>query len=357
MKNNIKKKIILSGGGTGGSVTPLLYIYKDLKNEFDFLFVGTYKGIEKSLVSKEGIAFKAILSGKWRRYFSFHNFLDLFIVFLAFWQSLFLIIKERPSLVISAGGFVAVPLSFAAYFLKVPIIIHQQDIVPGLANKLMSIVSTKLTVSFSSSLEKYGKKAILIGNLGPDLREDSINIENIYIKYGIKKNFPILLCLGGGTGSLFLNKIINESASSLVDKFFIIHISGSQSRDLPNIFNHNNYLKLEFIDHKDLINLFIISNIVVSRCGLATLTELSFLSKPSILIPMPNSHQEFNALEFKKNNAAIILNQENLNSEKFINEVIILFSNKSLLETLSKNIKNVIKRANDDMLKIIKDLI
>ncbi|HOZ53539.1 MAG TPA: glycosyltransferase [bacterium] len=356
MKKN--KKIILSGGGTGGSVTPLFQIYKDLKHKFDFVFVGTYSGIEIEMVKREGIIYKPILSGKWRRYFSFKNIFDLFKIFLAFWQSFFLLLKESPNLVISAGGFVAVPLSWAAWVLKIPVIIHQQDVVPGLANKIMSKVAKIITVTFSTSLKAYGKNARLIGNLGPDFSKMNLSCGEILGKYKIKdSSLPLILVLGGGTGSLSLNKLMKDSLEGLLKFSRVVHIIGSSLRDIKNDFNHDNYLKIEFVPHQDLLALMSLSNLVISRCGLATLTELSFLAKPSLLIPMPNSHQEFNAAEFLNKRAAVVLSEKNLTPDFFIKEVKDVLMNDDLKKELSKNISQVIKNGNQEMIAIIDDII
>ncbi len=355
---NKNKKIIISGGGTGGSVTPLFQIYRDLKDKFDFIFVGTYSGLEVEMVKKEGIVYRPILSGKWRRYFSFKNFIDFFKIFLAFWQSLFLLIKERPGLVVSAGGFVAVPLSWAAWILKIPVIIHQQDVVPGLANKIMSRVANIITVTFSTSLKAYGKNAKLIGNLGPDFSKTKLSHNEVLDKYKIKdSSLPLILVLGGGTGSLFLNKLIKDSLNDLIKFSRVIHVVGSSLRDIENNFNHDNYSKIEFVDHQDLLVLMSLADLVVSRCGLATLTELSFLSKPSILIPMPNSHQEFNAFEFMNKEAAIVLSENNLTSDNFVKEIKNILLDDNLKNKLSQNIFKVIKNGNQEMIAIIESII
>lgn len=355
---NKNKKIIISGGGTGGSVTPLFQIYRDLKDKFDFIFVGTYSGLEVEMVKKEGIVYRPILSGKWRRYFSFKNFIDFFKIFLAFWQSLFLLIKERPGLVVSAGGFVAVSLSWAAWILKIPVIIHQQDVVPGLANKIMSRVANIITVTFSTSLKAYGKNAKLIGNLGPDFSKTKLSHNEVLDKYKIKdSSLPLILVLGGGTGSLFLNKLIKDSLNDLIKFSRVIHVVGSSLRDIENNFNHDNYSKIEFVDHQDLLVLMSLAGLVVSRCGLATLTELSFLSKPSILIPMPNSHQEFNAFEFMNKEAAIVLSENNLTSDNFVKEIKNILLDDNLKNKLSQNIFKVIKNGNQEMIAIIESII
>ncbi len=357
---NKKDTIILSGGGTGGSVTPLLQIYYELHNEFDFLFIGTYSGLEKGIIKKEGLAYSAILSGKWRRYFSFKNLVDIFLIFLAFWQSLFLLLKIKPKIIISVGGFVAVPLSWAAWVLGIPSIVHQQDVLPGLANKLMSKTAKVITITFPEAKKYYGTKARWIGNLGPDLNNFKFNKNEILDKYQLNNlRLPLIIIIGGGTGSSFLNKLTAESLEELLLVSKIIHISGSTERDIKGNedIDYENYLKLEFINHPDLLALMSLADLVVSRCGLATLTELSFFKKPTILIPMPDSHQEYNAQEFEKKEAAIILDQKKLNSDDFIKEIKLILNNDELKNKLSQNIFQVIKNGNHEMTNLIKEII
>ena len=164
MDNQIKPyKILLTGGGTGGSVAPLLAIAESLTMQ-DFLWLGTKSGPERKMVEEAGIKFKAISGGKLRRYFSFKNLGDIFKIKLGFFQSLFIMLKWRPNLVMSAGSFISVPVVYAAWLLRVPALIHQQDVKAGLANKLMAPFSKVITVAFEKSLADYGKKAIWIGN-------------------------------------------------------------------------------------------------------------------------------------------------------------------------------------------------
>ncbi len=357
MKTN-KKKIILSGGGTGGSVTPLLQIYKELKYEFDFLFIGTHSGIERELVKKEAIEYQSILSGKWRRYFSLLNFIDIFKIFIAFWQSLFLLKKEKPDLIISAGGFVAVPLSIAAWFWRIPVIVHQQDVIPGLANKIMAKFSRIVTVTFESSLKDYGNKARWIGNLGPDLKNFSSNRKEILKKYKIKSShLPLILVVGGGTGSSFINQLVSQSVADLIIFTRVFHVSGRIERDENKKAFPENYQKTDFVFHQDLLSLMLEADLIISRCGLGTLTELSFFKKPAILIPMPDSHQEINAQEFDKLKAAKILPEKNLRPDIFINEIKNILNNPDLKNRLSANISWVIKNGNAEMINIIKEIL
>ncbi len=345
MKQNSKKvKVILSGGGTGGSVAPLLAIAQELKKNYDFnfLWVGTKNGPEQNMAKEAGIYFQAINSGKLRRYFSWENFLDIFRIFLGFLESLYLIFKYKPDLILSAGAFVSVPLAYAAWILRVPIIIHQQDVRPGLANKLMAPVARVVTVAFEKSLKDYGKRAVWVGNPVRESLKLDISQEEARDRLGLKKDMLTCLIMGGGTGALVLNKLVLESLNEITRFCQIIHITGRGK--MFNLEKYNNYYAFEFLGESELALAYCSADLVISRCGMGALTELSFLAKSTILIPMPDSHQEDNARIFAKARAAIVLDQKTLNSEEFVLNIKKILENKRLRQDLSNNISRVIKR-------------
>ncbi|MDO9399132.1 MAG: undecaprenyldiphospho-muramoylpentapeptide beta-N-acetylglucosaminyltransferase, partial [bacterium] len=363
-------KVLLTGGGTGGSVAPLLAVVDQLSitnyelriNNTDekifceFLWIGTKDGPEREMIEKAGIKFRAITCGKLRRYFSWKNFIDIFKIKIGFWQSLFILLKWRPDLVISAGSFVSVPAVWAAWFLGAKVLVHQQDIRSGLANKLMAPLAKVITVVFEKSLKDYGKKAVWIGN---PIRSQKLKVKSQkYEKYNLNKNLPIVLILGGGTGAMAINKLVWESLSELTKFCQIIHLTGKNKVITNYELQITNYIKYEFLDVEQMAEVYNLADIVVSRCGLGVLSELSYLGKPTILIPLPDSHQEDNADIFIKAQAAIVLKQKELTSKKLINEIEKLIKNKELQEKLSKNIKLVMKQgANEAMIKIIKEIL
>ncbi|OIO08083.1 hypothetical protein AUJ35_00940 [Candidatus Falkowbacteria bacterium CG1_02_41_21] len=354
--NNQAKVIMLSGGGTGGSVTPLLaladYLKQDNPAVYNFIFVGTNSGPERYLAESVQILFLPIMSGKWRRYFSFKNVADIFKIILAFFQALYLLRKYRPHLLISAGGFVSVPLAYAAYCLRIPVLIHQQDIRAGLANRLMAKVAKRVTVTFVESLKDYGPKALWVGN---PINERIDNSLNLWQKYNLDSNRPLLLVLGGGTGSVFINRLIKDSLKSLLEFCQVVHITGSGKKE--NLAPKTDYLPLEFIAHDEVLWFMAKARAVVSRSGLGVLTEISALGQASILIPMPNSHQEDNAAIFVEHQAAIVLSEKNLSTDVFINQVRELMANKKLHDTLCSLAKDVIKSANEALKKIVNELL
>lgn len=361
MNNNVKHKIIFTGGGTGGSVTPLLAIYdeflKDTEKlkDMDFVWIGTEKGIENKMVSDERIRYISIASGKLRRYFSWQNFVDIFIIIFAFFQALIILQKEKPNLVMSAGGFVCVPVIWAAWAMRIPTMIHQQDIRPGLANKLMSPFASIITVTFESSLTDYGKKAVWTGNPIRNKILNSINKDEARKYFNIKSDKPVIFVVGGGTGAIALNELVISSLDKLLPICEIVHIYG---KGKGNEIKNDNYHAYELLDTTGMSNAYTVSDLVVSRCGLGILTELSNLNKASILIPMPDSHQEDNAKIFAENKAAIVLNQKELTPEKLSQEILSLLVNTDLRKELSLNIGKVIKKgASKEIVNIIKEII
>lgn len=305
-------KIILSGGGTLGPVTTLLAIaktYKERNPDCAFLWIGTKEGPEKKVVEAAGIRFISIKSGKFRRYFSWQNFLDIFRFIAGFFQSVLILKTEQPDLLISAGGFVSVPLHWAASWLKIPTWIHQQDALPGLANKLMAKKANKITVALESSLKYFNSvKTEWIGNPCRNMAADKIKSKEFF---GIKDSWPVILAVGGGTGAQKLNQLVLEALPLLPESWHIIHIVGPD-REAAAIEDaakkHPNYKVYKFLN-EEMAYALNAADLVVSRAGFATLTELASLSKALIIVPISNSQQENNAEPLAKAGAVVYFNE------------------------------------------------
>ncbi len=328
-----------------GSVTPLLALSEEIRikdPETEFLWIGTRNGPEKKIVSGEGIKFVAIPAGKLRRYFSGKNLFTPFLVLAGFLKSFFVILKFKPQIILSAGGFVGVPVIFGGWILKVPSLVHQQDIRPGFANRLTSRFAKTVTVAFPES-EKFFSKSVWTGN--PVRRRIfSGNKERAIKFFGLEKDLPTIFILGGGTGALELNNIVLAAVPELIKFCQVIHITGGRfdERMMAEQKNNERYHPFDFLE-SPLRDAYIVADLVVSRAGLGTLTELAALGKPTILVPMPKSHQEDNAWYFKKNNAVEILDQEKLMSANFAASIKELLNDKARLDNLSRNIGNVMK--------------
>jgi len=367
-------KILLTGGGTGGSVSPLLAVVEELTSpqpppskgegairrgeKYEFLWVGTKSGPEREMVERTGIKFIAMPAGKLRRYFSLKNFLDPFKIIVAFFKSFFIILKWRPDLVMTAGSFVSVPVIWAAWILRVPILVHQQDARSGLANKLMAPFARVITITFSESLPVYGKKAVWTGNPARRSREIPNSKSQIPNIFNLKKDLPIVLIVGGGTGAMEINKLVWESLDELTKFCQIVHVTGkgkevselsSEASELSSY-----YKSFEFLEHEKVMEIMKAADLVVSRAGLGFLTEISYLAKPAILIPIPSSHQEDNAQVFAKNEAAIVLDQKKLTNQDFTNKIKELLADDVLRNMLRNKVGEVMKKgANEEIARIV----
>lgn len=368
---------MFSGGGTGGSVTPLLAVaermvrdaadFVEEKIVLEFVFVGTPDGPEKEMVAafsaETGLTlrFISLPAGKLRRYFSVHNFLDLFKVVRAFFRSLTILAQEKPAIVISAGSFVSVPLVWAAAFRKIPILIHQQDVRPGLANKLMAPYARAITVVFEKSLYDYGVKAVWIGN--PTREGDSLETKDaraaVRAKYDLSPALPLVVATGGRMGAAPLNRLLSDSRPFL-SACDIIHLAGPNKSAAAEkgAASGGAYRTLESLPHREFLELVAAADVVITRAGLGSITELSVLRKPAIVIPIPDSHQEDNAAILKTSEAAIVLNQKELTPEKFAGAINQLLAGESVRGRLAVNIGRIIKReAADSLAGIIWEII
>ncbi len=358
-KQNIKT-IMFSGGGSGGPVVPLLAVAEELFREsveignvkLNLVFVGTKRGPEKEMVSSYNqetgpMEFVPLISGKWRRYLSIHNLLDIFKIVAAFIQSFSILSRYQPQIIISAGAFVSVPLVWAAAIKKIPILIHQQDLRPGLANRLMAPFARTITVVFDKSLIDYGPRAVLAGN--PIRRSletaDEQLIKKLKNDFKLDNSIPLVLFFGGGLGATGINRLVFKASSELARHYQLIHLTGKgKLPDNPELLKMQHYHILEMMDNRTLSTLISIADLVVTRAGLSTLTELSYWRKPAILIPMPQSHQQDNSAYFANLKAAINIDQDSLTPEKLTQAVKDILNDPVLKRELSNNIGKAIKR-------------
>ena len=344
-----RKLIIISGGGTGGpSMAPLALAvaYQKLNPEARFAFFGNDKNLDKSLftgsLEKLQAEYFAFPSGKLRRYFSWRNFSDVIKIIVAFFLVLKKLKQLKPDLIISAGSFASVPVVWAGRMLSIKSLVHQQDIRPGLANRLMAPIATKISVCFDSSLTDYDQKAVLIGNPSEAMQvteEMKVAVRN---KFKLKTDKPLLLITGGATGALAINKLIFVALPYLSSDLQILHLAGQGKYEQAPV--EENYQVYAQVLQSDFLALMACANIVVSRAGLGALTLLSHLAKPSIIIPIPHSHQEANANYFQAKEAAIIVDQESLDGKKLAELINDLEKNIEKKEQLSKSIAEILPR-------------
>lgn len=315
------RKVLLVGGGTAGSVMPLVALFQEMsersKGKTEFLFVGTKNGIEKKIAKENTIPFTSIASGKLRRYFDVRNILDPFLILFGFFQACVLLKKFKPDVILTAGSFVTVPVAWAAKILRVPLFLHQQDIRKTLSNSLSSFAATKITVALKPSLSYFPKNKVeLVGNpVRASIAEGSI--DKAYNFFGLRKDLPIVLVLGGGTGALSVNELVVESLPKLTSFVQIIHLTGKNKKIAAK---KTNYFPYEFLG-SELKHAYAVADVVVTRAGLSTFTELAFLKKSTITIPIPGSHQEDNATYFKEKEATVILDQNSITPDVLVDTV------------------------------------
>jgi len=313
------KKIVMTGGGTAGHVTPNIALMPTLKeNGYEVSYIGSYEGIEKRLIEEQGIPYYGISSGKLRRYFDPKNFSDPFKVIKGLGQAVGLLKKIKPDIVFSKGGFVSVPVVLAAKLCGIPAIIHESDITPGLANKIAIPCATKVCCNFPETLKYLPKeKACFTGSpIRQELLTGDANAALRFCKIS-SKNKPVLLIVGGSTGSKVINTIVRASLSTLLKEYLVIHLCGKGNLD-DSLKKMDGYVQLEYAG-KELADIFALSDIVISRAGANAICELLALRKPNILIPLSaaasRGDQILNANSFKASGYSYVLEEEKLSIE------------------------------------------
>lgn len=352
-------KIVLVGGGTMGSVTPLLAVAREMNHEpLDFYWLGTFQGPEKTAVQEAGIEFRAISAGKWRRYFSPLNFLTPWQLLLGFIQSMIYLWRRRPAAVVAAGAFVAVPVVWAAKLLGIPVLVHQQDLEIGLANKLMFPVATVITLSLPEQRFKLGSSRAKVVVTGNPVRQEILqgNVPAARRRWGLTATWPTVLVFGGGTGAAAINALVRESATKLLKHTQLLHLTG-RGKTL-SVTPHACYRQQPFLNVQAMADALAVADLVVCRAGFNTLTELTALGKPAIVIPMPDSHQEVNAAYLRRHQAAVVLDQRSLTAEDFAANILDLVNARSAKQKLSRAIHELMPPDSaQKMARLILDLI
>ncbi len=329
------KKIILTGGGTAGHCIPNLALVPRLQEAgFQVSYIGSYKGIEKSLVEDAGLPYFGISSGKLRRYFSMKNFTDPFRVLKGFREARQILKQEKPDIVFSKGGFVSVPVCIAAARLKIPVIIHESDMTPGLANKLCYRSATKICCSFQYTLSSIpAKKAVFTGSpIRAELKEGSRDkaIEFTGIHSGGAGDLPCIMVVGGSLGAQKVNEQVRRILPKLLPDYNVIHLCGRGKLD-PTLNLTKGYVQYDYID-KELPDLFAMTDLVISRAGSNAIFELLALKKPNILIPLPSGSsrgdQILNAEAFEKSGYSYLLRQEDMTDDTLLEAIHSLHANR-----------------------------
>ena len=327
------KKIVLTGGGTAGHVTPNIALMPKLKElGYEIYYIGSYDGIEKKLIEQMGIPYYGISSGKLRRYFDWKNFTDPFRVLKGFGEAKKLLKKLQPDVVFSKGGFVTVPVVQAAKRCHIPTIIHESDMTPGLANKLAIPAATKVCCNFPETV-KYlpeGKAALT----GSPIRQELLHGNRLAALNfcGFTSGRPVLLVIGGSQGSVAVNTAIRNILPDLLKTFQVIHLCGKGNLD-TGLEHTDGYVQFEYIQ-KELADLFALADVVVSRAGANAICELLALRKPNLLIPLPASasrgDQLLNARSFRQQGFSMVLEEESITSETLLSSILELYRDRDV---------------------------
>ena len=325
------KKIVLTGGGTAGHVTPNLALLPYLKAEgYEIVYIGSEKGIERTLIEAEGIPYYSISTGKLRRYLSKENIKDMFRVVKGIAEAKKLIKRLKPDLVFSKGGFVAVPVVLGAKSNNVPVIIHESDITPGLANKIAMPSARVVCSTFPETLQYVPKgKGVHTGTpIRKELFEGDRQKGLAACKFTGEK--PVLLMMGGSLGAVKLNHCLREILPELVKTFDVIHLCGKGNLD-AHLREQEGYMQFEYVSD-GLNDLFAAADFIVSRAGSNSIYEFLALKKPQLLIPLSarasRGDQILNAASFEKQGFARVLDEDEMTAESMKKEIFELYENK-----------------------------
>jgi len=349
------KRIVLTGGGTAGHVTPNLAIAPFLRESgYELFYIGSKKGIEKTLVEKAGIPYTGIASGKLRRYLDLKNVTDVLRVAKGLGDAFTVISRLRPGLVFSKGGFVTVPVVIAAKMLKAKVIIHESDMTPGLANKISLRFADRVCVNFPETINYVpAGKGVLTGTpIRPEIYQGSVD-EAMKI-CGFHDSKPVLLIMGGSQGSVVINECVRNILPQLTKSFNVIHLCGTNNK--RHDLEMRGYLQFEYVTW-ELPHLLAYADIVVSRAGANSISEFLALRKPNLLIPLSRNasrgDQILNARSYEQQGFSMVLDEEAMNPESLKEKIDQLYTNRK--EYSKRMAESTISDGTKDVLKIIKE--
>ena len=346
-------RILLTGGGTGGHLFPLVAVSRKIKEkigeEAELLYVGSGAPIEKETMKEEGIAAKYIMAGKARRYFSLMNFVDFFKTPIGFFQSLWILLSFMPDVVFSKGGYVSVPVVIAAWIYRIPVIIHESDAVPGTSNRILEKFSTRVAIAYPGTQEYFeASKTALLGNPVRDgINQGSKEEARKFFNFTESK--PVILVLGGSQGSEVINEAVIRIIPRLIQHCQVIHQTGENNYEKvvhelgeQGIkVGHEGYFAAGFMNFEAMKNAYALSDMVISRAGANIIAEIAANAKPSILIPLENSaqdHQRMNAYSLAEVGGALVLEESNLSENIFFEKIEKILMSEEIKKNMSEKI-------------------
>ena len=337
----MSKKIVLTGGGTAGHVTPNMALIPKLRElDYEISYMGSYDGIEKKLIEDFDIPYYGIATGKFRRYFDPKNFSDPFRVIKGMMEARKYLKEIKPDVLFSKGGFVSVPVVRAADSLGIPCIIHESDMTPGLANKLCIPVAKKVCCNFPETFSMLPpNKAVLTGS---PIRQELTtgNKEAAYKLCGFDASKPVIMVVGGSLGSAAVNQAVRDVLPELLKDFQVVHLCGKEKVD-NLLLTTPGYKQFEYVK-SEMKDIFAMADIVISRAGANAISELLALRKPNILIPLPatssRGDQILNAKSFESQCFSIVIDEDDLTSKLLLEKIQELYFNRqTYIDAMSKS--------------------
>ncbi|MCH9757315.1 MAG: undecaprenyldiphospho-muramoylpentapeptide beta-N-acetylglucosaminyltransferase [Gammaproteobacteria bacterium] len=321
----MKPTLVFTGGGTAGHVTPNLALMDALASRFEIAYIGSKKGVEHQIIASKKIPYHAVRSGKLRRYFSWQNICDPFNLMIGIFQSACLLRRLKPKLVFSKGGFVALPVVVGAWLNRIPVIAHESDLSPGLANRLSFPFVSKICVTFDAGKDYFKKqdKVLVTGTpIRPELFEGSREAGLKYCEFDGSK--PCLLVIGGSQGAQVLNRCVREQLDVLCARFHVIHLCGKGKVD-ETLLGHSDYCQFEYATDS-LPDFLAASDVILSRAGANSLYEILALAKPHVLVPLSRRYsrgdQIDNARYFQKKGISRVLDDTEDLSAKAVSDAL-----------------------------------
>jgi UDP-N-acetylglucosamine--N-acetylmuramyl-(pentapeptide) pyrophosphoryl-undecaprenol N-acetylglucosamine transferase len=325
------KKIILTGGGTAGHVTPNIALVPQLKEAgYQIKYIGSKGGMETELVQKAGLDYVGISSGKLRRYFSWKNFSDPFKVLKGYFQAKKIIKKYKPDIVFSKGGFVTVPVVYAAAKYHIPVIIHESDMTPGLANRLAIKKATRVCHNFPETAKYLGEKAV---HTGSPIRSELFTGNKITAldMCDFTANKPVIMVTGGSLGAEHVNQLVRLALPELLKDFQVAHLCGKGKLD-ESLKGTKGYAQFEYISD-EMKDFFAMADVIISRAGANSICEIAALNKPNILIPLSanasRGDQILNAKSYQAQGFSEVLDEDTATKDDLIATVHKVYDNRS----------------------------
>ncbi|MGN0249598.1 MAG: undecaprenyldiphospho-muramoylpentapeptide beta-N-acetylglucosaminyltransferase [Lachnospiraceae bacterium] len=334
------KKIVLTGGGTAGHVTPNIALLPGLKElGYEIHYIGSYEGIESKLIADFDIPYYGIATGKFRRYLDPKNLTDPFRVIKGYTEARKILKQIQPDIIFSKGGYVSVPVVRAAASLKIPCIIHESDMTPGLANKLCIPVAEKVCCNFPETMQYIPEdKAILTGS---PIREELSKGNKIAALdlCGFDANTPVIMVIGGSLGAANVNKAVRDALPELLKDFQVVHICGKDKID-NMLLTTKGYKQFEYVK-AELKDIFAMADVVISRAGANAICELLALKKPNVLIPLmagSRGDQILNAKSFESQGYSKVLMEDDITNQLLVDTIHELYFNKrTYIESMSNS--------------------